>query len=84
MITWNQVSVINSNSKCTLPLNLLLSMILFILLVYLSSYLVCIFECYCTYQFIRLKYNLCKEPYGLSYILFENKIVANALKMERN
>jgi hypothetical protein len=38
MITWDQVSILNSNSKCTLPLNLLLSMTLFILLVYLSAW----------------------------------------------
>ena len=42
------------------------------------------FESYRTYQFIRLKCNLCKQPYGLLYILFESKIVANALEMERN
>ena len=38
------------------------------------------FESYRTYQFIRLKCNLCKQPYGLLYILFESKIVANAWK----
>ena len=50
-------------------------------IVYISSMY---FESYRTYQFIRLKCNLCKQPYGLLYILFESKIVANALEMERN